>query len=496
MSRERLAPFVQGLTVSVTIALAGFTAWLVWMSLDWPIVGDVQFFHFIGGQMLLGEVPYRDLFDMNFPLIFILHAAVIAIGGTGDWAFRLYDLGVLTLVGLLAAALVWPAGRLLAAFAALSIMATHLMLGPMYAGQRDYVLLVPALAAALLSAFASEHPAKRLPLLVAVGVASGLAALIKPTGVLLAFLPLLAGGFRWRDAAGVIGGGLAVALTALAALAATGALGPFYTAMTVGLPIYTSIGHHSIAALVFAVGWVFSLKGVRWGFAAAALIGLRGPQPPRARVMMGLTVFGVVHFLVQRNGYWYHIYPLVAGVCCWGAWSIRQIPPLAALVVIGLIGASFISRGINVIGLVRTLDFHTLVAARATDVIEASLTSRLRPGARVELLDSASPASLAMVRAGMRQATPHFQWFFLLLGSDAWRAAFIEALKANPPDAVLVTDWQWPLKDGFQALDNWPQLVAELTCCYQLAESRAMNGPFHPWIGFRSLSWRLYLRRK
>jgi hypothetical protein len=399
-------------------------------------------------------------------------------------------------VGLLAAALVWPAGRILAAFAALSIMSAHLMFGgPTYAGQRDYVLLVPALAAALLSAYASEYPTKRLPLLVAVGVASGLAALIKLTVVLLAFLPLLAGLYRWRDTACVIGGGMAVAFTAITTLAATGALGPFYTAMTVGLPIYTSISHNSITALLFALGWTLLLKGVRRGFALAALIGLTSPQLPRARVMMGLTVFGVIHFLVQRNGYGYHIYPLLAGVCCWGAWSIRQIPPLAALAVIALIGASFTTRGIHVVGLVRTLDFHTLVAAQASDVIEASLISRLRPGARVQLLDTGSPAFLAMVRAGMRQATPHFQWFFLLLGPDAWRTAFIAALKANPPDAVLVTDWQWPLKDGFQALDDWPQLVAEVACCYRLVESRSMNGPLHDWIGFTSVSWRLYLRR-
>src|SRR5689334_6327947 len=99
MSRIRLKSVVSGLTISLTIALGSFTAWLVWVSLDWKIVGDAPFFHFIGAQMLLGEVPYRDLFDINFPLIFVLHTAVIAIGGTGDWAFRLFDLGSLTLVG-------------------------------------------------------------------------------------------------------------------------------------------------------------------------------------------------------------------------------------------------------------------------------------------------------------------------------------------------------------------------------------------------------------
>ena len=91
-----------------------------------------------------------------------------------------------------------------------------------------------------------------------------------------------------------------------------------------------------------------------------------------------------------------------------------------------------------------------------------------------------------MVRSGMRQATQHFQPFFLLLGPNVWRAQFIEALKANPPDAVLVTE---------QGLDDWPDFVAAFGCCCVLAESRTMDGPFHLWLSFTSVSWRLYLRR-
>jgi hypothetical protein len=478
------------------VALACFTGWLVWVSLDWPIAVDGGFFHFLGAQILLGAVPYRDLFDINFPLIFLLHTAVIAVGGTSDWAFRLFDLGTLALVGVLAAALAWPAGRILAALAALSIVCAHLMFGPLAAGQRDYVLLVPALAAALLSAYACKKPARRFLLLMAVGVVSGLAALIKPTGALLAFLPFLGSRFRWPDAAWILGGASAVAVAAFSTLVAAGAMGPFFTAMTVGLPIYTNIQPHSIGELLLALGWTLPSKGVRWGFATAGLVGLRRAQTPRTRIMVGLTVFGLTHFLVQRNGYWYHIYPLLGGICCWGAWSLRQIPVAAALTVIALIGASFATRGVHVLDLVRTLDLHRLVATQAGDAIEASLASRLRRGARVQLLDTASPASLAMARAGMRQATPHFQWFFLILGPDAWRTAFVEALKADPPDAVLVTNWQWPLEDGFQSLEGWPEPTAELTCCYVLAESRTIVGPLHDWFGFTSVSWRLYLRRK
>jgi hypothetical protein len=69
MRRMRVTSLVWGLIVSLTVALGCFTAWLAWASLDWPITVDGGFFHFVGAQMLLGEVPYRDLFDFNFPLI-------------------------------------------------------------------------------------------------------------------------------------------------------------------------------------------------------------------------------------------------------------------------------------------------------------------------------------------------------------------------------------------------------------------------------------------
>ena len=93
------------------------------------------------------------------PLIYAIHAAVIAIGGMGDLTFRVFDLGSSVVIGILAAALVWPAGRSLGILAALSIVTSHLFFGPLAAGQRDYLMLVPTLAAAWCAARAAEQPA-------------------------------------------------------------------------------------------------------------------------------------------------------------------------------------------------------------------------------------------------------------------------------------------------------------------------------------------------
>jgi hypothetical protein len=74
------------------LPLAIAAGWLLWHSLDWPLVIDATIFHFIAVQLQMGAVPYRDIFDINMPLIYYIHAAVVGIGGMGDVAWRAFDL--------------------------------------------------------------------------------------------------------------------------------------------------------------------------------------------------------------------------------------------------------------------------------------------------------------------------------------------------------------------------------------------------------------------
>jgi hypothetical protein len=117
--------------------------------------------------------------------------------------------------------------------------------------------------------------------------------------------------------------------------------------------------------------------------------------------------------------------------------------------------------------------------------MQSALESRLPRGARVQMLDSDSGAFLAMARAGMRQATPHIQWFSLLFAKDSGRREFLAALEADPPAAILLTNDQWPKGQGFEAADNWPEFMTLLTSHYDL------NLTGHE--GY--ILWRFYLRR-
>ncbi len=117
--------------------------------------------------------------------------------------------------------------------------------------------------------------------------------------------------------------------------------------------------------------------------------------------------------------------------------------------------------------------------------MQAALEDRLPRGARVQILDSDYGAFLAMARAGMRQATPHIQWFSLVFADDSVRHEFLATLENNPPVAILLTNSQWPQPHGFDAADRWPKFAALLASRYVLDQSKNENG----------IAWRLYLRR-
>ena len=128
--------------------LAVAVAALLWRSLGWRVVGDAAIFHFIALQMQMGAVPYRDIVDINMPLIYLIHAAVVAVAGMSDVAWRIFDLAAAAVLSGLILMLVWPAGRAAAVHAALIVLVIHLLLGPYAAGQRDYLMSIAALGAA------------------------------------------------------------------------------------------------------------------------------------------------------------------------------------------------------------------------------------------------------------------------------------------------------------------------------------------------------------
>jgi hypothetical protein len=466
-----------GLIAIGNLALLAVTAWLLWRSLAWPLTGDAAIFHFMADQFLMGLVPYRDLADINMPLLYGIHAAIVWVAGMSDAAWRAFDLLAAAVMSVLIAILVRPAGRAAAILALLAMLVTHLLFGPYAAGQRDYLIAILALAVAWFSAAASEAPQRRQIYLIAAGACAMMAASLKPSALLLGLLPVLTiGRPRAREIAWMATGALGAGLAVFGTLAALGGLGPFITMLGTLLPRYASLNDPTIWQMLQACAALAPLAGL----AVAAALGIAGAKPARMRAVMGVAAFGLIHFLVQRKGFFYHLYPLAAGLACWGAFSLATLSRWRALACLALLMATVGWQAVET-----SRSFAPYAELRAAAAMQAALQSQLPRGARVQVLDSDRGALLAMARAGMRQATRHMQWFSLILGDDAERAAFIAALAADPPAAILLTNDVWPQRPGFRAMDDWLEFRAFLTLHYDPG-----------FTGHEDyIDWRLYLRR-
>ena len=365
---------------SFNLPLAVVVAALLWRSLDWRVVGDAAIFHFIAVQMQMGAVPYRDIVDINMPLIYLIHAAIVTVGGVGDVVWRVFDLTAAVLMSGLILMLVWPAGRAAAIHAVLIVLVIHLLLGPYAAGQRDYLMSIPALGAALASAKSAEESRDRWLYLVLAGAFVASAAAIKPTGILLIGLPVAArGGLQWRDAAWSVVGAATVGFLLLAYLALEDSLWPFIAMIEGLLPLYASLGSRTMSN-IFWDTFVYLVPA--GGLALAALLTITSPKPPHVRVMIGLTLFGVVHLVAQRKGWFYHVYPLAVGMACWGAWSLTTLPMLRSAVCLTITLAMIAWRVPTALSQ-ETTD-RALAAASA---MQLALESRLPRGATVQALD-------------------------------------------------------------------------------------------------------------
>ena len=68
----------------ILAASAALALYLGWRSWGWPLIHDAPLMHYIAWLMAQGAVPYRDVFDMNVPGVYLLHLGV-------KMGFRLFN---------------------------------------------------------------------------------------------------------------------------------------------------------------------------------------------------------------------------------------------------------------------------------------------------------------------------------------------------------------------------------------------------------------------
>ena len=469
---------------------AGLCGWLGGWSLGWPLIHDAPLMHYIAWLIAQGAVPYRDVFDMNLPGVYLIHWAVLSVGGAGDLAWRLFDLAWLAAT----CGLLFAHGRRLgdrgaAAASAVLFALYHLSGGAWRVGQRDFLLCLFLLGGAWGVARSLEQGGALRPLVWA-GLALGAGMTVKPqAGLYWLGCAAAAAWGAWREqrsvaasAGAVLGAGLLVPALVFGWLGWRGGLGAFMAILTgYLLPLYSHVGRVSaVQALgTHRHGWlVLAFLG------GLGLLALLGPAPGGSGARRALALLGVgygwLHFSLQGKGWEYHLYPLAFFLCALapfalaspglaagrGRWLARR--RVAALVVLGALVVTLGAKGVEAVDAPWIADKARRVAALSRD-----LAPLLAAGDTAQVMDVTEGGIHALLRLGVRQPTRFiYDFHFFHDEADprikALQTEFVAGLDSARPAAIVVMRDTWN-RPGYERLREVPGLMPLLDRAYTLA---------------------------
>ena len=475
---------MRGAAVGGALVVGAFgilVAALLVLSLPWPLIQDAPVMHYIAWRIGQGDVPYRDLYDINQPGVYVLHLALLRTLGAGDMAWRVFDLGWLALTAGAVALFAARWGARVATGAALGFAAYHLAGGAWQAGQRDFLLCVFL----LLGALGVVHWVERRGgpwSLAGAGLALGAGLGLKPYAVAFAAalgVVVLVEALRRRNLADAaralvayIGGGVIVPAALALWLALVGGLRAWVDVMFgYALPVYGHLGRSAPWQGHRWLGWI--PLGLAAAAALVAAVATRRAHVRHLVAALGIA-YGLVHYVAQSKGSEYHLYPLAAFVCVL-AFSALVTP------------RAWVSLG-SVIMLAITLALVTAKGVEASDppwmwdkerrvqILVDDLGSRLAPGDTVQVLDIADGGLQALLRLGVRQPTRFLYDVFFFHESErpvvqALRAEFVTALERRPPRFVVVMRGGWPA-EYFGRVQHFPELATLLARRYELIVAR------------------------
>ena len=469
----------------LVIGFAALALMLAWRSRSWPLVHDAPILHYIAWRIGDGAVPYRDLFDMNQPGVYLLHLAVLKSLGVGDVAWRAFDLIWLALTALAVAALAAPWGVAAALGGALAFATYHLAGGAWQAGQRDF-LLCPFLLVGVLGVARWLEGRGRLMSLAWSGAAMGAAVTVKPHAAVLAAalgVIVVVCAARAEGVAGALWPAVTYTAAASAApaamlawLAAAGGLGPWRELVfDYLLPLYSRLGRDTAWAIHRGQVWIALGLGVALSVTRAAWGGRVGPRHALALLGVG---YGVLHYVGQGKYWEYHLYPLAAfvAVLLLAGLDPRLAPPRwSAPALVLVLGAALVLLALKGVE-ASPAGWERRKAARVY-ALERQLAPRLRPGDTVQALDTSGGAAHALLRLGLRQPTRFVYDFHFFHDVEtpvvrALRAELIRGLDAMPPRFIVLFEHGWPA-GGYERVETFAELAERLSSRYAAHEQGA-----------------------
>jgi hypothetical protein len=459
------------------IVVAGISAaalYYVFQSIRWPLMLDSPVMHYIVFMMQHGLKPYSQITDMNMPGAYLSEWFAMDIFGMSDLAWRIYEFFLLALLALAMCIVAGKRNWIAGIYAAGLFLAMHAAEGPRQAVERDEVIAVLI----ILSYAALFTSIRRLKpwLMFLAGVGGGVAASIKPT-----FLPfglfLLAMAYwelrrrRISSSSYLLWGlaGTAIAGAAvLAFLLHFDAIRHLFFILRTVIPVYRGKGRPLFIAMRVMPKYFLPILP----FAAAAFIGnyRQGIRWNWERwALAGGVLFGLMSYFVQGNGLVYHRYEylvcflLLLGMEVFasinGRRSWRWAGLAAIAVTIGFVLPIYMWNLHRVSGtsdftLALERDFQTLGGETALhDKVQCLdlTTGCLNALYHLRIVENAGyTGDMLLFTKQINPATAYY------------RNLYWQRTAEDPPAVILLSNQDAMAGDGFNRIDNWPALKADL----------------------------------
>ena len=456
--------------------------WFAIRTAHWKQVNDPAQLHYLCFLMDHGMAPYRDLLEINMPGIYLVNWGVMHSLGGGSAAWRAFDFALMGIAAWAMIAIARPYEWLAGVFGATLFILFHGRDGAGQAGQRDFII-----AALLLCAYALLFEAfrrRRIWLMFAFGLCTGIAGTIKPTPLPFAVLLLALAAIRFRQEGESVRKALLYALTGLltplaivgAFLISKHALEPFWYLLRVELPFYETLGRvpastllklmatsstRTLAILTLAIA---VMKRDWWNWEGKLLV-------------LGI-LFGVASYFGQGKAFAYHRYPMLAFLFLFAGLQIvtalrahRRVRPFA------IAGVTFV---------VVLAPLYVREASRKvwdpkfSDSLSADLTrlGGAQLSGHVQCLYTPADCDTVLYRMRLLQSTGLF-YDYLIFGSPQQRVIhdlrgkFWPQFQNNMPEVVVVGSGLFPSDRGYAKLESWPLFERELAANYHLYDDRS-----------------------
>ena len=480
-------------TAGISCAFAMASAW------RWPLVGDAALMRYVVFLLHTGMAPYREIVDVNLPGSYALEAMAMRLFGAGAVGLRLYD-GALCAVVCACAVVLSKRGwrqRLCGGLAGLLFVLVHLRDGVVQAGQRDLAMAAMALVAlVLLLRLRGASGVFGFELLV------GLTLVVKPTLVLMAFLPLYAAWLRReRLSLAEIAGGVCALLAPAAVVGwwlwRWKSLSAFWQVLGGIEATHGALARKGIWFLLghapAPVGFLLLLAFVLWTM-------LRCEMDCELKVIGVATGCGLASYLLQQKGFPYQRYTFLALALLWVfrifARSLES-EGWERWCAVAAVGVSCFWFAPRFAWRVSTFDR----GAPFEQALGADLKARGVQAGDIQCLDMVGGCVATLNSLGLRQSTGYLYDCYAYVGSQAaqaaYRAGFLSSMeRARPEVIVLSSQYCLGEPEDQGRVARWPEMDRLLSREYRADGEWAPAAKIRWWSEMEMPpSYRIYVLR-